>query len=235
MNDGETTGIYSGFCLSEWAQKDHVHRLDQVKLTINGEPTAFLIEDLTFKHENGRHMTLFKALERPYLVHQVIVCWRFQKNGTKKEKKTFVPIRGGDRSLCAISAWLRIVQQWVDLHLGPNHPLAVFSDNGTASSKPQFIRSTHINAILQFAARAVYHITDPMAIARFTSHSIRVGACVALHAAGLQQQDIKFTLHWKSDSFYNYLRNLQCQAAHVANAILNFNPNEFTLIPGQVD
>jgi hypothetical protein len=62
-----------------------------------------------------------------------------------------------------------------------------------------------------------------------------VGACVALHAAGLPQQDIKFALRWKSDSFYNYLRNLPCQAARVANAVLNFNPNEFTLVPGNVD
>jgi len=235
MYDWETTGIYGGFRLSEWAQEDHVHRLDQVKLAIDGEPTAFLMDDLTFKGANGRHMTRNEALARPSLVRQVIVCWRFQKNGTKKEKKTFVRITSGDRSLCAVSAWLRIVQRGVDLHLGSNHPLAVFSDNGTASGRPQFIRSENINATLQFAARAVYHITDPAAIARFTSHSIRVGACVALHAAGLQQQDIKFALRWKSDSFYNYLRNLPCQAARAANAVLNFNPNEFTLVPGRVD
>jgi hypothetical protein len=30
MYDWETTGIYAGFRLSEWAQDDHVARLDQV-------------------------------------------------------------------------------------------------------------------------------------------------------------------------------------------------------------
>ena len=235
MYDWETTGIYGGFRLSEWAQEDHVQRLDQVKLAIDGEPTAFLIDDLEFKGENGRHMTRNEALARPHLVHQVIVCWRFQKNGTKKEKKTFVRITSGDRSLCAVSAWLRIVQRWTDLHLSSNHPLAIFSDNGTVSGKPEFIRSAHINTTLQHAATAVYHITDPAAIARFTSHSIRVGACVALHAAGVQQQDIKFALRWKSDSFYNYLRNLPCQSARMASAVLNFNPNRFTLIPRCLD
>jgi hypothetical protein len=157
------------------------------------------------------------------------------KSGTKKEKKTFVHITGSNCSLCAVSAWLRIIQRWADLHLGPTHPLAIFSNNGTASGPPKFIWSAHINATLQYMAKAVYHITDPAAIARFTLHSVQVGACVALHAAGLQQMDIKFTLHWKLDSFYNYLRNLPCQAARAANAILNFNPNEFTLVPGRID
>jgi hypothetical protein len=58
-----------------------------------------------------------------------------------------------------------------------------------------------------------------------------VGACVALHAAGIQQQEIKFALHWKSDSFYAYLQNLPCQAARTAAAVINFDPQCFTLIP----
>jgi hypothetical protein len=149
MYDWETTGIYAGFRLSEWAQEDHVQRLDQVKLAIDGEPTAFLINDLEFRGENGRHMTRQAALQRPYLVQQVLVRWQFQKNGTKKEQKTFVRITGGDRSLCAVSAWLRIVKRWADLKLGSNHPLAVFSDTGTASGTPDFIRSMHIKATLQ--------------------------------------------------------------------------------------
>jgi hypothetical protein len=235
MYDWETTGIYAGFRLSEWAQEDHVQRLDQVKLTIDGEPTAFLIDDLEYKGENGRFMTRQAALQRSYLVQQVLVRWRFQKNGTKKEQKTFVRISGGDRSLCAVSAWLRILKRWTDFSLGPNFPLAVFSDTGLSSGKPVLICSTHIKASLQHAATEVYGITDPAALSRFSAHSIRVGACVALHAAGIQQQDIKFALRWKSDSFYNYLRNLPCQSARMASAVINFNPNCFTLVPSPVD
>jgi hypothetical protein len=233
MYDWETTGIYAGFRLSEWAQDDHVARLDQVKCAIDGEPTAFLIDDLEFRKENGRHMSRSEALQHPRMVRQVLVRWRFQKNGTKGEKKTFVRISSGDFSLCAVSAWLRIVRRWADLGLGNKHPLAVFSDDGLAAGNVQFIQSHHINETLQHAAKLVYNITDPAALARFTSHSIRVGACVALHAAGVQQQDIKFALRWKSDSFYNYLRNLPCQAARMASAVLNFNPNTFTLVPGR--
>jgi hypothetical protein len=36
------------FGFSEWAQADHVRHRYQVKLTIDGSPTAFLITDLEF-------------------------------------------------------------------------------------------------------------------------------------------------------------------------------------------
>jgi hypothetical protein len=234
MRDWFTNGMYGGFRLSEWAQEEHVLHRNQVKLAIDGEPTAFLISDLEFKGENGRHMTRAEALRRPYLVKQITVRWRYQKNGNKNEKKTFVRITGGDTTLCAVSAWLRIVKRWADLGLDDLHPLAVFSDTGTASGNPVLINAKHINHSLQTAAKAVYNLTDPEAIGRFTSHSIRVGACVALHAAGVQFKEIKFALRWKSDSFYNYLRNLPCQSARMAAAVLNFNPDRFTLVPRNV-
>jgi hypothetical protein len=236
LYDWEVCGIYAGFRLSEWAQDNHVRHLGQVKLAIDGEPTAFLIGDLEFYKENRRHMSLSEALCRPWLVRSIDVQWRYQKNGNKKEKKTFVRVgRSGPHlkthTLCSVSAWLRIVQRWADLKLSLLHPLAVFTDSGLASGKLDFIRPSHINNALRCAATAVYNITDPQALRRFSSHSIRVGACVALHAAGVQQQDIKFALRWKSDSFYAYLRNLPCQSARMADAVLHFDPNKFTLIP----
>ena len=108
--------------------------------------------------------------------------------------------------MCGVSAWLRIVARWSALKLDPQHPLAVFTDSGLASGKPEFIRPTHINAALRDAARHVYNIADKESLARFSSHSIRVGACVALHAAGISQMDIKFALRWKSDTKRKILR-----------------------------
>lgn len=224
-------GIYGGFRLGEWAQEDHVKFRHQVRLTIDDQPVAFLIDDLEFFGENRRRMSLSDALRRPYLVQQVDLRWRFQKNGSINEKKTFVRIGRGSSTLCAVSAWLRIAQRWVDLKLPRDHPLAVFTTDGTATGEVDFIRSTHINDALRSAATKVYNVTAPADLARFSSHSVRVGACVALHAAGIQQQDIKFALRWKSDSFYTYLRNLPCQASRTAAAVLNFDPQRFTLIP----
>jgi hypothetical protein len=60
----------------------------------------------------------------------------------------------------------------------------------------------------------VYHITSANDddLGHFTSHSIHVGACVALHAVNISSLNIKHALQWKSDSFLTYLRNLPCQA-----------------------
>jgi hypothetical protein len=232
MYDFEVVGIFAGIRLGEWAQSDHVRRLDQIRRNIDGTPTAFTIEDLEFFGKNKRRMSLEDALQRPDFVFQIDTCWRFQKNGEIKQKKSFVRLsRHGTSTLCGVSAWLCIATRWAALKLDKQHPLAVFTDSGLASGNPQFIRSTHINAALRDAARHVYNITDEESLARFTSHSIRVGACVALHAAGISQMDIKFALRWKSDTFYTYLRNLPCQAARTHAAVINFNPNIFSLVP----
>lgn len=230
--DWLVTGIYAGFRLAEWAQDDNVRTREQVKPTIDGDPTAFIIGDLEFFGENRRRMSRSDCLARPYLVQQVDVRWRYQKNGKRNEKKTFVRIsHGSEAVLCSVSAWVRIVQRWSVLGLDDKHPLAVFTTSGLSTGPIEFIRPRHINAALRSAATAVYNVTDPKELAKFSSHSIRVGACVALHAAGVSKLNIKFALRWKSDSFYTYLRNLPCQAAQTAAAVLNFSPNRFTLIP----
>jgi hypothetical protein len=77
----------------------------------------------------------------------------------------------------------------------------------------------------------MYNIKNEEALSRFPSHSIQVGACVALHAARISQMDIKFALRWKSDTFYTCLRNLPCQATCTHATVVHFNPNVFTLDP----
>ena len=71
-----------------------------------------------------------------------------------------------------------------------------------------FIDDVHITTILREAASKVHNITCKKELAKFTSHSIRVGACVFLHAQNASKEDIKFRLRWRSDSFRMYLRNI---------------------------
>jgi hypothetical protein len=42
----------------------------------------------------------------------------------------------------------------------------------------------------------------------WSSHSLRVRACVVLHAHGFTGPQIQFLLCWNSDAFMAYLRNL---------------------------
>ena len=55
-----------------------------------------------------------------------------------------------------------------------------------------FIGDIHIKTILQEAASKEYNIKCKKELSTFTSHSIRVGACVLLHAQNVSAEDIKF-------------------------------------------
>jgi hypothetical protein len=70
----------------------------------------------------------------------------------------------------------------------------VYTTDGTATGSVKFIQESNINTALQQAARRVYHIINDDDLGRFTSHSIRVGACVVLHAANISSLDINHAL-----------------------------------------
>ena len=91
--------------------------------------------------------------------------------------------------------------------LGVAHeePIAVFS---SAKCKKCFIHNNHVRTFLQEAAKAVFDIKDPKILNLFKCHSVRVGACVALHIGGANVMEIKSRLRWRSDSFQMYLRHV---------------------------
>ena len=57
-------------------------------------------------------------------------------------------------------------------------------------------------------ARAVYDISDLEELKRWSPHSIRVGAAVCLHIAGKDGPYIQIWLHWRSNTFLVFLRNM---------------------------
>ena len=100
-----------------------------------------------------------------------------------------------------------------------NKPIEVFTDSQKKKTKVCFIDDIHIKNILQEAASNVYDIKCKKELSAFTSHSIRVGACVLLHAQNISAEDIKFRLRWRSDTFRMYLRNILQLAERHKDAI----------------
>jgi hypothetical protein len=94
--------IYSGIRLGEWAQNDSVCQLDQIRLNIDGTPTAFVIDDLEFYGRNKRVMSRANALANQELVLQIDVQWRFQKNGEINQKKSFLRVGLRKATLCSV-------------------------------------------------------------------------------------------------------------------------------------
>jgi hypothetical protein len=56
-------------------------------------------------------------------------------------------------------------------------------------------------------------------IRKWGVHSIRVGACVALHAMGFGALEIQFLLRWRSTAFMVYLRNIAILAVRHHRAL----------------
>ena len=64
---------------------------------------------------------------------------------------------------------------------------------------------------MRLLASKVYHlhpVRDLKDLRRWGTHSLRVGACVVLHAMGFLALDIQWILRWKSMAFVAYLHNI---------------------------
>ena len=204
LMDWFVLGLYLGFRLTEYAQRKNVTSLRQVTKNRDGRPKALLQEDFEFFADNRRRLTHEQAIAAPTEVVTVDVRWRQQKNGQNGEKKT-VHCNRRATTICPARASVRIIERASKLNLDTEHPVCVFTSNGKADGKIKFVTETHIADCLQNLAKLEYGITKATDLARYTSHSIRVGACVALHAAGLDKKDIQHQLRWRSTTFWNYL------------------------------
>ena len=143
--------------------------------------------------------------------------WRFQKNGDNGQTITYAR-NLDDRYLCFVSAVISILARAERLGIKPDCPIAV-SMTGKKNLSPCFITSTLVASHLQAAAKAVHHVTSKTDLARFSTHSLRVGACCLLHTNGKPPDYIKLRLRWRSDSYKDYLRDMAMLATEHAAVI----------------
>ena len=98
----------------------------------------------------------------------------------------------------------------MDIRLRPDTtPLSVYWSTSSACVK--LINADDIEHLMRRLASQVYHlhpVRDALDLSKWSSHSLRVGACVALHAMGFSPLDIQWILRWRSTAFMVYLRNV---------------------------
>jgi DNA-binding NarL/FixJ family response regulator len=96
--------------------------------------------------------------------------------------------------------------------LSVSHPatLLAFSAAMTLAGASIFLEGKDIQYVMHTAYKAAYpdatHYMHIKNITRLVSHSNRVTAAVALHAAGLSIEYIAYRLRWKAASVETYLR-----------------------------
>lgn len=204
-------GLFAGLRLSEWAQEAQHSSMEAYKRNFKKQAGAFCLGDIGFESNTRARYSAVEAVSPTCAGIQMTRCWitfRTQKNGKNGEKRlfTFNP-RGGK---CFVSAMLPIVQRFIRI-CGAGDvttPLALYK-NGSGH-QPRFITSVDIEKAMREVASRVYNLDpkkDKAALQLWSAHSLRVGACVILHAMGFTETQIKWLLRWSSDAFMVYLRN----------------------------
>ena len=217
--DWSIVGLQSGPRSSEWCQSNSKQILPitaNFKKNVDGSATAFIAGDFVLKNKHKRPIFLTPSLDHTTVAF-VSTRWRYQKNGDNGQIITYA--RNLDNpELCYVSAVIRILSRAQRLAIKPDCPVAV-AMAGKKKLFPCFITSTLVASHLQAAAKAVHHIISKKDLARFSTHSLRVGACVLLHTNGKLPHYIKLRLRWRSDSYKDYLRDVAMLATEHAAVI----------------
>jgi hypothetical protein len=201
-------GLYGGFRDTEWAQDDSHAALDTPQLDIHGEAKAFRLDDILWQTPTKVRLSLASVLANEQAVGRATLTFKAQKNGDNGATHLFTRNESFP-DMCFVRLLLRIVRRFLRL-VGEDHtkPLCLCRD---PLGSIRCITSTDISFVFRRAASAVYKL-DPTADAKslslWSSHSLRVGACILLHAMGFADVQIMWLLRWKSNAFMTYLRNV---------------------------
>jgi hypothetical protein len=208
ITDWAACGLYGGFRKTEWAQDDSHAAFANPQLDIHSVPKAFGLADIIWKTASSVRLSLKDALAHEDTVGRVILTFKAQKNGDNGATRLFTRSHSF-ANMCFIRNLLRIVQRFIRLvGADSDKPLCICQD---ALGKLKYITSNDINYVFRRAAAAVYKldpVRDAKSLALWSSHSLRVGACVILHAMGFTDVQIMWLLRWNSNAFMTYLRNV---------------------------
>ena len=224
LEDWFSGNLQTGCRLSEWAQHQDAVFPKKFALGRDGAARAFTPADVFCKDGGGAFVSLSHFLAHPDSVDRLDLIWSHQKNGNDGEKRMFTRNRKNPRR-CFIRRFHSILCRF-DRLVGIEHthlPLAVYKDKNDAI---RFVTETEITKVMRALAVDVYKYKKSDRIL-YSSHSLRVGACVMLHARGFSTDQIKFLLPWKSNAFMEYLRNiaLLCDKQNEAVNVFDQMPN----------
>ena len=98
-------------------------------------------------------------------------------------------------------------------------PLALYKDS---RGKTCLVTPDVVEKHMRLIASKVYGldpVKDKAALALWSCHSLRVGACVLLHSLGYTEVQLMWLLRWPSNSFMNYLHNMVSLADQQSRAL----------------
>ena len=228
--DGFEQGLCTGYRLSEWAQPAGITdvRFPQLNhlLSPHIRTKAIVPDDVRVLTTDFRHVHGLAIAHLPSTsIQKLWIKWRTQKNGQHGEEKLFTP-NPSPTGICCVRSVCSSLRRFSRLQalnpfLRPDAtPLSVYFD--ASSQSVRLITATDIEFFMRRLAVEVYHlhpVHDIAHLRRWGTHSLRVGACVALHAMGFSPLDIQWILRWRSLAFMTYLRNVALLAHRQVQAL----------------
>jgi hypothetical protein len=200
----------------EWAQPQTYRELGIYQRNPFNECYAFTVNDVRFYTANRRPIPTDQAIIHRADVARVSVTYRWQKNKVHGEVKQYT-VNTDTPECCAVASYLDICARWKRLQGHPSAPLAIYrAPRGTVAH----ITEADISSTIRSLASRTLGITDPTDLQRWTSHSLRVGACVILWSHGRSGEFIQRALRWRGDSWKDYVREVP-QHAEAHNASIN--------------
>ena len=110
--------------------------------------------------------------------------------------------------LCYVSAIIRILAYTQRLAVNHDASIAVARVKKKMKKIAPFLTSTLVTLHSQNATKVVHDIRSDKNLVQFSTHYLRVGACVLLHINGKPLDHIKLRLRWRSDSYKYDLRDV---------------------------
>jgi hypothetical protein len=160
---------------------------------------AFTANNFCFFDKNSQAITEFSdnSINR---VDRVRITWRIQKNCQNNQTITLSSDKA-NTVICPVLTALHLVLRAHCLLQPDSMPVACYLKKDALA----YITGSRIAILFQAVARAVRPTISKEEEQQYSTHSLRVWACVLLDEAGKSPDYIKKRLRWMGDSFWMYL------------------------------
>ncbi len=194
-------GCYIGPCVSKYAQTTDKNVDYHVYLSGKKVIKAFTANNFRFFDKNSQAIIELSnnSIDR---VDRVCIIWHIQKNCQNNQTITLSSDKA-NTAICPILATLRLVLRVCCLSQPDSMPVACYLKKDALA----YITGSRIAILFRAAVRAVHPTISKEEEQQYSTHLLRVWACILLDEAGKSPDYIKKRLCWMGDSFWMYLHD----------------------------
>jgi hypothetical protein len=179
-------GRYIGARLSKYAQTTQDKVDHDTYLTGKMVIKAFIANDYIF-YDEKKHVVKDLNEDSLQQAHFVKITWRIQKKRQNGQSITLAAEIYRPK-ICPVRSAMRLVLRAKQLNQSGDMPVAVYK---TKKGKVIYLTGNKIAELLLKAVKEVWPDTTSDELKRYSTHSLRVWACVLLNEAGKLPDYIK--------------------------------------------